>query len=63
MLLLARVQIYYKNIEEKLYIEFPELKKKNISFLANKNVNSRYETLEKNKIIKNTTFLINEKLN
>ena len=40
MLLLARVQIYYKNIEEKLYIEFPELKKKNITFLANRNVNN-----------------------
>ena len=53
----------FKDIEEKLYIEYPELKNKNLYFLANGNIINRYETLEKNKIIKNTTFLINEKLN
>ena len=53
----------FKDIEKKLYIEYPELKNKNLYFLANGNIINRYETLEKNKIIKNTTFLINEKLN
>ena len=53
----------FKDIEEKLYIEYPELKNKNIYFLANGKRINRYETLEKNIIIKNTTILINEKDN
>ena len=63
MLFFARVQIYLKILKKKLYIEFPELKNKNIYFSANENIINRFETLEKNRIIKSTTILINEKYN
>ena len=53
----------FKDIEKKLYIEYPEFKNKKLNFLANGNTINRNETLEKNKIIKNTTLLINEKHN
>ena len=53
----------FKDIEEKLYIEYPELKNKNLYFSANGNIINRYETLEKNRIINRTTILINEKDN
>ena len=50
----------FKNIEEKLYIKYPKLKDKilEFDFLANENIINRYETLENNGIMKNTTILI-----
>ena len=53
----------FKDIEEKLYIEYPELKNKNVNFSVNGNIINRLETLKKNRIINNTTILINEKDN
>ena len=58
--------IAYKNsdifskLEEQLYIEYPDLKKKKIYFLANGNIIDRKATIEKNKIKNGTTILIQE---
>ena len=50
----------FKNIEKKLYLEFPILKSKKIYFVANGNiVNSSY-TIEQNKIENGNTILIYE---
>ena len=48
----------FSNVEEKLYQEFPELRKKNVVFIANGNVINRKITLEQNKIKGGTTILI-----
>ena len=47
-------------LEEKLYSEFPELKNKNIYFLANGNVIDKSASLEENNIKNDTTILIIE---
>ena len=45
-------------VEEKLYNEFPELKNKNIIFIANGSVINKTVTLEENKIHGGTTILM-----
>ena len=58
--------ITYKNsdifskLEEKLYLEYPDLKNKNIYFIANGNIINRTFTVEKNKIKNGNTILIKE---
>ena len=47
-------------LEDKLYLVFPELKNKNISFLALGNMVNRNTSLEENKIKNDTTIIINE---
>jgi len=47
-------------LEEKLYADFPDLKNKNIIFLAKGNVINRAATLEENKIKNDTTIQIQE---
>ena len=49
----------FSSIENELYIEYPELKNKNICFIANGQVINKSETLEQNKIKNSTTILIN----
>jgi len=49
----------FKIVEEKLYSEFPELKNKNLIFLANGSVINKSLTLEENKISSGTHILIN----
>ena len=47
-------------LEEKLYADFPDLKNKNIIFLAKGNVINRAATLEENKIKNDTTIQIHK---
>ena len=47
-------------LEEKLYSDFPDLKNKNIIFLANGNIIDRFITLEENRIGNDTTIIIQE---
>ena len=53
----------FKDLEEKLYLEYPQLRKKDIYFMANGNIINRNETLENNGIKNNTAILINENEN
>ena len=48
----------FSNVEEKLYNEFPELKNKNIIFLANGNAINREDTIRKNGIKNGTTIIM-----
>ena len=50
----------FKDYEEKLYVQFPDLRNKNIYFLANGNIINRNESLEKNNIKNDTTIIINK---
>ena len=50
----------FEKIEEKLYCEFPELKSKKISFMANGKVVDKSSTFEENKIKNGNTIMINE---
>ena len=50
----------FKNIEKKLYHEFPALESKKIYFVANGNIVNRSSTFEENKIENGNTILINE---
>ena len=47
-------------IEEKLFLEYPELKNKNLNYLSNGNIINRYETLENNSIKNGDAILIDE---
>ena len=48
----------FSSVEEKLYLEFPELKNKKIYFMANSNIINRSANIEQNKIKNSTTILI-----
>ena len=48
----------FSNVEEKLYNDFPELRGKNIVFIANGNVISKTVTLEENNINGGTTIIM-----
>ena len=48
----------FSKVEEKLYYEFPELRQKNISFIANGNIINRTSTLEENGIKNGNIVLI-----
>ena len=50
----------FKNLEEKLYRDYPELKKKNLVFMANGSVINRDETLDNNGIKSGNAILIYE---
>ena len=50
----------FEKIEEKLYLEYPELKSKRIYFIANGKAIDKSSTLEENKIKNGNTILINE---
>jgi len=52
----------FKNLEEKLYRDYPELKKKNLVFMANGSVINRDETLDNNGIKSGNAILIYEKI-
>ena len=49
----------FSKVEEKLYLEFPQLRGKNIYFMANGNIINPSVTVEQNKIKNGTTILIN----
>ena len=50
----------FKVLEEKLYLDYPELKNKNLVFMANGSVINRYETLENNGIKPGNAIVIYE---
>ena len=50
----------FKNLEEKLYRDYPELKKKNLVFMVNGSVINRDETLNNNGIKSGNAILIYE---
>ena len=50
----------FEKVEERLYQEFPELRQKNIYFMANGNIIDKSASLEQNKIKKGNIILINE---
>ena len=49
----------FAELEKRLYIEYPDLKHKNIYFIANGNVINTSVTLEQNKIKNGNTIIIN----
>ena len=48
----------FSNIEEKLYEEFPELKRKKFYFLANGSIINKTASIKENKIKKGNIILI-----
>ena len=54
----CKVSDIFSNVEEKLYHEFPELRKKNIVFIANGKTINRTKTLYQNGINGGTTILM-----
>ena len=50
----------FKVLEEKLYLDYPELRNKNLVFMANGSVINRYETLENNGIKPGNAIVIYE---
>ena len=48
----------FRDIEKKLFIQFPKLINEDITYLANGNVINKYETLENNRIKNGTQILI-----
>ena len=63
---LVNVFITYKTtdnfslLEEKLYVDYPQSKDKNIYFSANGNIIDRNASLEENNIKNDTSIVINE---
>ena len=53
----------FLDVEEKLYTEYPELRNKNIYFIANGDVINRNNTLEQNNIKNGNQILIHFKEN
>ena len=49
----------FSKLEEQLFDDYPELRNKNIYFLANGEIVDRSASVKQNKIIKNTIILIN----
>jgi hypothetical protein len=60
MFITCKVTDNFSVLEEKLYKDFPDLKNKNIIFLAKGNIINRSATLEQNKIKNDTTIQIQE---
>ena len=60
MLIICKVTDKFSVLEEKLYKDFPDLRNKNIIFLAKGNIINRSATLEENKIKNDTTIQIHE---
>ena len=60
MFITCKVTDNFSVLEEKLYKDFPDLRNKNIIFLAKGNTINRSATLEENKIKNDTTILIQE---
>ena len=50
---------FFSTIEKKLFAEFPELKSKNIFYIANGNVIDKSLTIKENKIKNSTSILLN----
>ena len=63
MLIICKVTDKFSVLEEKLYKDFPDLRNKNIIFLAKGNIINRSATLEENKIKNDTTIQIHEMSN
>jgi len=53
----------FKVLEERLYQDYPELKHKNLNFMANGSVINKFETLENNRIKNGDAILIDEQIN
>ena len=60
MFITCKVTDNFSVFEDKLYTDFPDLKNKDIIFLAKGNIMNRSATLEENKIKNDTTILIQE---
>ena len=60
MFITCKVKDNFSILEEKLYADFPNLKNKNIIFLAKGKIINRSATLEQNKINNDTTIQIQE---
>ena len=56
----CKITDIFSDIEKKLYLEYPELKNKNIFFLVNGNIIEKSNTIEKNKINHQNCILIVE---
>ena len=56
----CKIKDNFKVLEEKLYKDYPELKHKNLYFMANGNIINRDETLENNRIKNRNAILIYE---
>ena len=50
----------FSKLEEKLYLEYPKLKNKNIFFIANGNIINRSANIEQNRIKNGDTILIKD---
>ena len=60
VLITCKTTYNFSTLEEKLYVDFPELKNKNIYFLAKGNIINRTVSLKENNIKNDTTIIINE---
>ena len=60
MFITCKVTDNFSVLEEKLYADFPDLKNKEIIFLAKGNIINRSASLEENKIKNDTTIQIQE---
>ena len=60
VLITCKITDNFSLLEEKLYVDFPELKNKNIYFFANGNIINRTASLKENNIKNDTSILINE---
>ena len=63
MFITCKVTDNFSVLEEKLYADFPDLKNKEIIFLAKGNIINRSASLEENKIKNDTTIQIQEMKN
>ena len=50
----------FSKLEEKLYLEYPKLKNKNIFFITNGNIINRSANIEQNRIKNGDTILIKD---
>jgi hypothetical protein len=60
VLITCKITDNFSLLEEKLYVDFPELKNKNIYFFANGNIINRTASLKENNIKNDTSIIINE---
>ena len=60
VLITCKITDNFSLLEEKLYVDFPELKNKNIYFFANGSIINRTASLKENNIKNDTSVIINE---
>ena len=60
VIITCKITDNFSLLEEKLYVDYPELKNKNIYFFSNGSIINRTASLKENNIKNDTTIMINE---